>query len=148
MNQPADIPFNEAISAKTERMVEAVGIMGFSQGGGATHDLIERIFNEQDIITRIGVYLDAVRNDGLSAETDWPDIAFHTLNIYEDAVEFPSFGGGDIDDDEVFPGATLEEYDVSTDPNFNNGLDHFSIDDDPDVQTLIKQRLSDLLINR
>ncbi len=90
--------------------------------------------------------LDAVRHNGAFAETDWPDSVVCLLNIYETRIEFPiSLGGGDINDNEVLSGATLAEINVNTDPNFNNNLNHFDIDDDFDVLDLIFSRQQQLL---
>lgn len=145
LDAEGDVPFTEAVNAERQRFVEAHGFIGYSQGGGAVHDLIERLYSDEDIITRIGVYLDAVRFNGRFAETDWPDAVLHLLNIYSLAVEPIDLGGDAVDPSGVIPPATLEEYDVT---NVAGGLDHFSIDDDPSVQATIRQRLIDLLIFR
>lgn len=139
-NTADDVSYTEVVNARQQRFVTYHGIIGYSQGGGATHDLIERLWNENDIITDIGVMLDAVRHNGVFAETDWPDAAFWLLNIYQTN----SFlGGGDIDDSEVLPGATLEEVDKTAD-----GLEHTSIDDDLSIHSLIVSRLDFFLLER
>jgi hypothetical protein len=114
----------------------------FSQGGGATHDLIEALYANRELITRMATYLDAVDHHGIGAENDWPDVAFHLLSFYETIEELPlPLGGGDINDDEKYAGTTLEEY-------FYNNLDHYQIDDEPLIQNLIRTRLQQLLIFR
>ncbi len=140
-----DIPYNEVIKARQQRFVQKHAIIGYSQGGGAAHDLIERLWNDNDIITDIGVMLDAVDHDGAFAENDWPDVAFYLLSIYQTN----SFlRGGDIDNFEVLPGATLEEINTTTDPGWNHTLSHSQIDDDINVGSLIIARLNQLLLER
>jgi hypothetical protein len=148
VDAPEDIPYTEAVSAEFDRNVDGIAIMGFSQGGGATHDLIERLYSDHEIVTRLGVYVDAVSHDGRFAEQRWPVAALHLLNFYEEIIEFPNFGGGDIDDNEVIAPATLEEYNVNTDNSFPPDLNHYFIDDDALVQQLIRTRLLQFLINR
>jgi hypothetical protein len=124
-----------------------VSIMGYSQGGGVVQNMIEDELdpiNNPQYLPIFGVYLDAVIHDGAFAETDWPDAVFYMLNIYETRLEFPPLGGGDIDDNEVL-GGQLEEVNVTTDPNFNNNLDHFNVDDDFDILNLIFTRQQQLL---
>ena len=150
VDNPADIPFREIRSAVQQRFVlpefgGGVAIMGYSQGGGATQLLIERLWDEEDIITDFGVYLDAVDHDGAFAENDWPDVAFYLLSIYQ---ENSTLRGGDIDNNEVIPGAFLEEINTTTRPGWNNNLNHTQIDDDPQVQQLIRTRLPQRLPNR
>jgi len=140
-----DIPYTEVINARQQRFVQRHGIIGYSQGGGATHDLIERIHDEENIITNIGVMLDAVDHDGINAENDWPDVVLYLLSFYQTN----SFlNGGDIDDDEVLAGATLEEINTTTDLGWDNTLDHSSIDDDPQVGQLIVDQVSFRLFDR
>lgn len=140
-----DIPYTEVINARQNRFVQRHGVIGYSQGGGATHDLIERAFDEENIITNIGVMLDAVRHNGINSETDWPDVAFYLLSFYQTN----SFlRGGDIDNSEVLPGATLEEVNTTADPGWNAALDHSSIDDDLQVGNLIVNRLRQILIDQ
>lgn len=140
-----DIPYTEVVNARQQRFVEQHAIIGYSQGGGATHDLIERLWDDEDIITNLGVMLDAVDHDGFFAENDWPDVAFYLLSFYQTN----SFlNGGDIDDDEVLAGATLEEINTTTDAGWDHTLDHSSIDDDPQVGNLIITRLHQILTNR
>jgi hypothetical protein len=80
-NTADDVSYTEVVNARTQRFVERHGIIGFSHGGGATHDLIERLWNENDIVTDLGVMVDEVRHNGVFAETDWPDAAFWLLHI-------------------------------------------------------------------
>ncbi len=140
-----DLPYTEVINARQQRFVERHAIIGYSQGGGATHDLIERLWNDNDIITDLGVFLDAVDHDSFFAENDWPDVAFYLLSFYQTN----SFlRGGDIEDSEVLPGGMLEEINTTTDVGWDNTLDHSSIDDDGQVGSLIITRIQQIVINR
>jgi hypothetical protein len=130
------------INARQQRFVQRHAVIGYSHGGGATHDLIERLWDDDDIITDIGVMLDAVVHGGFFPENDWPDVAFYLLNIYQTN----SFlRGGDIDNFEVLPGAELEEINTTTAAGWDHDLDHFSIDDDFQVADLIITRLRQIL---
>ncbi|MEX2171116.1 MAG: fibronectin type III domain-containing protein [Pirellulales bacterium] len=142
-----DVPSTEIVNAHQQRFVERHAVIGYSYGGGATHDLIEELDDFIDPLTHVGVFLDAVDQFGINAENDWPNIAIYLLNIYSQINEpgLGDLGGADIDDDEVEIGATLEEINTTTDPGWNNTLDHFSIDDDPQVQELIRTRLQQRL---
>jgi hypothetical protein len=118
--------------------------MGYSQGGGATHDLIERLYadyEDQQHITIYGVYLDAVDHDSLFAENDWPNVAFYLLSFYQTNS---TLNGGDIENEEVLPGTTLEEINTTADAGWNHNLDHYSIDDNLQVQQRMLLRLSQL----
>lgn len=139
-----DIPYSEVINARQNRFVQRHGVIGYSQGGGATHDLIERVFDEENIITNIGVMLDGVRHNGINSETDWPDVALYLLSIYQ---THSFLRGDDIDNGEVLPGTTLEEVNTTADPGWDSALDHSAIDDDLQVGNLIVNRLRQILID-
>ena len=153
-----DVPSTEIVNARQQRFVERHAVIGYSYGGGATHDLIEGLIDEDndndgdpdDILTFVGVFLDAVDQFGINAENDWPAIAIYLLNIYSQINEpgVGDLGGADINDDEVLTGAALEEINTTTNPGWNNTLDHYSIDDDLQVQQLIRTRLQQNLQNR
>ena len=121
-----------------------VAIMGYSWGGGAAHDLIERLWNDFDYNVLYGVHLDAVVHGSFLAtpETDWPNEAFYLLNIYQSNA---FLHGAAIDPNDVTPGATLEDIDTTTAPGFPGNLDHSTIDDDPQVQGRILLRLNQLM---
>jgi len=124
-----------------------VAIMGYSQGGGVVQNLIEEELdpiNNFQYLPIYGVYLDALVHDGGTAETDWPDAVLYLLSIYQSLpVEL---GGGDIDNNEVLPGATLEEINTTTTPGWNANLNHSAIDDNLQVQMRILLRLNQLLL--
>jgi hypothetical protein len=82
----------------------------------------------------------------------WPR-AFHATDgvgsraTISRAAELPiPLGGGDIDDTEVEAGAVLEEINTTTDPGWNPNLDHFSIDDNLQIQQRIVLRLHQLML--
>jgi hypothetical protein len=146
--------YNEIINGFERRFVGpdfmggpqgGVAIMGYSHGAGATRLLIEMLTDfdpEGDFITQYGVYLDGVTHGCITAENTWPEATFYMLNIYE-TVD-PKWHGADIDDDEVLPGALLEEHNVTDEISAN--IDHEHIDDNGQVQATIRARLEFLML--
>jgi hypothetical protein len=123
-----------------------VSIMGYSQDGGVVQNIIEDELdpiNNPQYLPVYGVYLDAVVHDSVFSETDWPDVVFYLLNIYQ---QNSLLGGDDIDDNEVLAPAVLEEINTTTDPGFPANLDHQSIDDDIQVLQRIILRQNQLLL--
>lgn len=140
----SNIPYIEVVNARQQRFVERHGIIGYSRGGGATHNLIEMLWNENFINTDIGVMLDAVRHDGISAETDWPDGVYHLLSFYQTNSLLqggPITGGGDHPE-------VLVEFNTTTHPWWDGDLNHTLIDDDLLVGNLIIGYLDGLLLER
>jgi len=156
-----EIPKAEVVNAVDRRFVRpdleffmggGISIMGHSQGGGATHDLIEMLTSHyaevQEVFsTMLGVYLDAVErqifplNDPIP-QTDYPDTTVYLLNIFQRSP-FPNvFVGNYIDEDEAPPGTTVEDVDLGS------TLTHTEIDDDLQVKQRIRTRLQQRLINR
>jgi len=117
------------------------GIMGYSWGGGAAHDLIESLF-EDDYFPFFSVYLDAVEHGALTTdapEDEWPMETFYLLNIWQPNA-FLEYGGGPIvNPEEMSPFSELEEQQYPA-------LDHYLIDDAPVVQQLIRTRLNQQLV--
>ena len=149
-----DLPFVEITNAIDRRFVGfdfdtnvgGIAIMGFSQGGGATHDLIRRLWQERNITTDFGMYLDAVEHDlpePTLPETRNPLGLFSLLNIYQ---RLGPFVGNEINPDTET--GFLEEYNVTTDPGWNNSLNHHLIDDDLQVRQAIRIRLQEHLRSR
>jgi len=122
-----------------------VSVMGYSWGGGATFELIESLWNNYEITTLYGVYLDAVDHFTPFSETRWPDDTFYLLNIYHNNI-LPGFRGAEIPPEDVFPGSVLEDINTTTEPGFPGNLRHGSIDDDADVKERIIDRLHDLML--
>ena len=150
-NTVIDVAYNEIVNEISYQNVGnpvetggGVAIMGYSWGGGAAHDLIERLWNDFDYIVLYGVHLDAVVHGSFLAtpETDWPNEAFYLLNIYQSNA---FLHGAAIDPNDVTPGATLEDIDTTTAPGFPGNLNHSTIDDDPQVQARILLRLNQLM---
>lgn len=140
-----DVPFTEIVNGLEQRFAEYYSIIGYSQGGGAAHDLIERLWDEKDYFALAGVFLDAVDHDGMASENDWPDVAFYLLNIYQ---EIQMLGGGEISEFEPFPGTVLEQVNVTNDEGWDHDLNHFAIDDNLQVKQLITTRLQQYIPSR
>lgn len=134
----ADVPYTVITQAVDWGQVDWFGIMGYSQGGGATHVLIERTFDD-GYVPAMGVWVDAVDHDGALEENDWPSEVLYLLNIFEDN-DLLLDGGPVTNADERFPGTEYEEVDVT-----NLGLNHTSIDDSPFVHNLIRIRINSWL---
>jgi hypothetical protein len=99
-----------------------VSVMGYSWGGGATFELIERLWDNHEIITHYGVYLDAVQYGLVPAdlhfpETRFPEGVFYLLNIYHNHPGI-GFRGAEIDENDVTPGSVLEDINTTTEPGF------------------------------
>ena len=86
--------------------------------------------------------LDAVRHTGPATENRWPEATFYLLNIYE-TID-PKWHCGDIDDDEVLPGALLEEHNVTVE--LDAGIDHEALDDHVQVKALVRDGLEFLML--
>jgi len=127
----------EIQSAVTERNVNAVAIYGYSHGGGSVEDLADALGGLVQIA--FTGYIDAVDQalaNTLGQETDRPPgTAFH-LNIYQENDEF-ELGGGPI------VGLLAQDIEVNvTQTPWGAMLDHFTIDDDPNVHALITTHLT------
>ena len=72
----------EIINAQNLRLVEQYAVLGYSWGGGATHDLLERLYDEF-YPASFGVFLDAIEHGTIFAEDDWPLDVLYLLNIYQ-----------------------------------------------------------------
>ena len=121
-----------------------VTVMGYSWGGGVAHDLIERLSQNEGITTLYGVYLDAIVYRGVTAQDDYPNETAYLLNIYETNTFV--LHGAAIDPNTITPGATVEDVDTRTAPNYPGNLSHYLIDDDPQVQHHILVTLDALML--
>jgi len=122
-----------------------VSVMGYSWGGGAAHDLIEKLWFDFDYNVVYGVFLDAVQHPTKAPpipETDWPEGVFYLLNIYQTNT-VPD--GAKIDPNDVPPGAMLEDIDTKTAPGYPGNLVHQLIDDNPQVQNKILSLLGQFM---
>ncbi|MCI0331887.1 MAG: hypothetical protein L0228_01520 [Planctomycetes bacterium] len=113
-------------------------IMGYSWGGGATHDLVERLYNDSYFPT-YAVFVDAVDHGTNFQETDWPSETFYLLNIWQPNGAFELGGGAISNPEEMSPFSELEEIELQNE-------DHSSIDDDPFVHQRIETRLDELML--
>lgn len=117
------------------------GIMGYSWGGGASHDLIESLSND-GYFPYFSLFLDAVVHGALTTnfpQDDWPTEALYLLNLWQPNVNF-EYGGGRISNpEEMGPFSELEEHEYTNE-------DHYSIDDDATIQQLIRTRLNQRLV--
>jgi hypothetical protein len=138
------VAFNEVVSAVQERSVIGVSAFGYSQGGGSTYDLAQRLDANRGAIGTFFIdytaYIDGVENDtalDYDAETKLPPSTAYHDNYYETVcpiviIFIPLCG-------DVVPGADLN-LDINTTP-WGAGLDHFEIDDAPEVLQGIRDRL-------
>jgi hypothetical protein len=133
----ADVPYTVITQAVDWGQVDFFGMIGYSQGGGAVHDLIERTFSD-GYLPAVGVWVDAIDHDGALEENDWPNEVLYLLNIYEDN-DLLLDGGPITNPEDMFPGTTLEEVDVT---GWVPTLNHSSIDDSIQVQNLIRTRVN------
>jgi hypothetical protein len=145
------VAYTEIVNALSYRLVGdpityggGVSIMGYSWGGSATRALIERLWFEFDYFTVYGVYLDAVVYGGVLPENTWPEMTFLLLNIYQENVPL---GGEPIDENDVPPGSMLDDVNTTIAPGFPDNLNHFSIDDNQQVQQYIRQQLGQLMFH-
>ncbi len=127
-----------------------VSLMGYSQGGGVVQNMVERELdpvNNFQYTPIFAVYLDAVRHDTAFAETEWPNTVFYLMNIYQTLPSDLGLGGGEIEFGfgDVFATSTLEEINVTSDPGWDNTLDHSEIDDNQAVLQHIIARQYNLL---
>ncbi len=129
----AGAAFNEVVAAIQNREVIHVAIYGYSHGGGSTNDLARRLDANRAGIGAFAVdftaYVDGIDNDSdfdIDPETALPPSTAYHANYYQ----HPGCGlfqlcGGPI------AGADLN-VNVTATP-WGAGLDHFTIDDAPEV---------------
>jgi hypothetical protein len=147
------IAYQEVTNALDRRFVGAAfdggfSIMGYSQGGGATYELVRGIYERNetpDNVTSFAVYVDAVDHDvtdpnGFAPETR-PPVAAWTLNLYQ-THGLPR--GNPIDEPYL---GDVEEYDVTQTPGFED-VGHAEIDDEFTFHSLMSDRLIFYLDNR
>ncbi|MFQ5768187.1 MAG: hypothetical protein ACE5ID_09425 [Acidobacteriota bacterium] len=142
----AGAAFNEVASAIRTRTVENVVIYGYSHGGGSANDLARRLDSNRSSIGTFSIvytaYMDAIDNRSdldTSAEKELPPSTQFHDNYYETVcpvvVFFPLCG-------QSLPGADLN-LDINT-TTWGAGLDHFQMDDAPQVLQGIRDRLLSL----
>ena len=115
-----------------------MAIFGYSHGGGSTHDLAERLDDNRAIgvfSIDFTAYVDGIENDSdtdLGKETRLPPSTGYHANYYQRCTPF--FLCGDS-----VSGANVD-LNVSTTP-WGANLDHFTIDDAPEVLNGIRDQL-------
>jgi len=122
-------------------------VMGYSWGGGATHDLIEGLYDSDMLFPAFAVYLDAVEHGALSTnapQNEWPNETLYLLNIWQPNPTLEYGGAAIYNPEDMSPFSTLEEVDVVADWGLD--LDHYSIDDNLQVQQLIRTRLGQIML--
>lgn len=124
--------YNEIVNAIKERKVTNIAIIGYSHGGGSTHDLAEELVNTRQSIGLFNIaftaYIDAIQNSAfydMTAETRFPPGSLYHLNFFHT--------GDHILEGGFVQGASYNER--------KNNCNHFQIDDDPDILTRIFQEL-------
>lgn len=129
--------FDEVADAVRDRNVRQVAAFGYSQGGGSTHDLLERLAANRTLlgdafIVSFAAYVDAITNAGASSETRRPADAVFLANYFQRQllIEQGFLRGNRIDT----PGANFE-CNVNEDdcgagpPGWGSDLHHRTIDD-------------------
>lgn len=87
------------------RAVERFATMGYSWGGGAAHDLIERVSND-GYLPFFSVYLAAVVHGAVFnsvPQDDWPSESLYLLNIWQPNGDFELGGGPIVNPEELSP---------------------------------------------
>ena len=152
----AGTTYNEVVSAVQDRAITDVAIFGYSHGGGSTHDLAERLTNNNqngEIGTFAIVYtsyVDAVENDSdmdIDQEIRRPPGTAYHLNHYQHGILDPfdpffdyGLDGGPVPNS-IPPPTGL---DVETTPWGANAM-HTTIDDFQQVINAIKNNLRSLV---
>lgn len=139
-NSGAGAVYNEIVGAIQDRGVSGVVAYGYSHGGSSVHDLSDRLMNNAGNIGSFTIhysgYIDAVdqRFPLTAQENRRPPGTQYLTNYYQNNGIF-ELGGGPIDP----PGAEFQLDVQST--GWGNNLDHFTVDDHPNVKTGIFDRL-------
>ena len=127
------VAFAEVQNAVQNRNVTQIAILGYSHGGGSTHDLAENL-NNNGRTTAFTAYIDAVAQpDANPAQENRrpPGTAF-LVNYYQENGAF-ELGGGPV------PGANFE-LDVTT-TGWGAALDHYNVDDHQNVRNGVRDQL-------
>ena len=140
-NGGAGAAYDEVVNAVTARGVTHVAIFGYSHGGGSTSDLAARLDTNRLAIGLFAIdftaYMDGIENDSdfdLGTETTLPPSSGFHANYYENpGCSFFQLCGGPV------AGADLN-VNVSATP-WGATLDHFSVDDAPEVLDGIRDDL-------
>ena len=123
--------YNEAVRSVQGHGIGAISIYGYSHGGGATHDLAERLNNNRGSIGTFSIpytaYIDGIENDSdidLNAERRRPPTTGYHVNYYQRQDFFirgNSVSGADVN------------INVNNEP-WGGSIDHGEIDDNSNVR--------------
>ncbi|MCG8405902.1 MAG: hypothetical protein MI923_11970 [Phycisphaerales bacterium] len=136
--------FDEVVNAIRHRLVDEVGIFGYSHGGGSTYDLADRLDADRAGIGRFEIrftsYADAVENDSdvdISQELRRPPSSGYHANHYQNG-SFADFflDGGPVPNSEPSPTGL----NVEVTP-WGAGATHFEVDDFVQVRDFIETNL-------
>lgn len=132
--------YDEVVTAIQKRGVTEVAIFGYSHGGGATYELANRISRNtlpssdpdhlDDITNSFTIsytaYIDAITQETTGAENRRPPMSSFHVNLYQtNTLASNGLTGGPSNGD--------DDFDVTT-RSWGTGLDHFTIDDNSNVQ--------------
>lgn len=130
--------YDEVVRAVSQRGIGIVSMIGYSHGGGSTHDLAERLANNAGSIGTFSVpytaYIDGIENDSdidLDAERRLPPGTQYHVNYYQRNDFF--IRGNSV------PGADLN-LNVNSTP-WGGSLQHTSVDDHPNVRSGVQDPL-------
>lgn len=135
---------NEVVTAVRDRGVGQVAILGYSHGGGSTHDLAERLDNDRAGIGIFEIvatsYVDGVGNASdfdISQEVRRPPSTVYHANQYQ-VGSIADFGldGGPV------PGSDPPPTGRNVETILGTGVTHFAVDDEPIVRTFIETNFS------
>ena len=137
--------YDEVVDAVQDRTVTNVAVYGYSHGGGSTHDLSERLYDDRATIgafsNRFTAYIDAIENDSdidMQPEERRPPGSAYHVNYYQIGAFWGQWRDGDVDGGPIDPPGA--DYQVNVDSNGQTHT-HFSIDDDTNVLNGIESRL-------
>ncbi len=143
----AGLAYDEIVAAIQDRGVTQVAIFGYSHGGGATYELANRIYRNtlpqsdsdrlDDITSPFTMpytaYVDAITQETIGAENRRPPMTAFHVNLYQtNSIASGGLTGGPANGD--------DDFDVTT-RQWGINLDHFTIDDEPNVRNWVKMRL-------
>jgi len=135
--------YDEVVRAIKEREVTSVAIFGYSHGGGSTNDLADLLDSNRADIGAFDItytaYSDGIDNRSdidIATESALPPSTLYHANYYENpGCGLFSLCGGPV------AGADIN-LDVTSTP-WGAGLDHFTVDDAPEVtEAILNQILS------
>jgi len=134
---------DEVVSAVNQRGIQQVAIFGYSQGGGATFELSERLSRVRGLTYSLDftAYLDAIFHDGWNSENRRPIASAYHVNYWQaSGVRIgpgcvPRNWGLDLHGVNTPPGPSINVNVTTT--TWGRSLHHCNIDNDPRVVSRI-----------